>query len=165
MSRDSNYLTICIIALTVALSASVLAIYLGIRVGANNGHSLIVLFMNIMQIVYSISVYFVDISVLKFQYDQFIVNEAVSMYAGIVSTLLSNVLAFAAVYILYLRKTIPLVQNFHYIMFWCSFPGIVICIAYICVSYPEDQSDSNAQVCPLFFLFHLYIILIFFLIQ
>jgi hypothetical protein len=30
-------------------------------------------------------------------------------------------------------------------MFWCSFPGIVICIAYICVSYPEDQTDSNAQ--------------------
>lgn len=144
--RDSEYLSICVSALVIALTASLLAIYLGIRTGVKNGHSLVVLFMNIMQIVYSIAVYLVDTSVLQFSYNQFTISETISMYAGVVSTLLSNVLAFAAVFIIYRRQTVPIVQYFHHIMFWCSFPGIIISIAYLAVSYPEEDMDEHAQV-------------------
>lgn len=145
-SRDEVYKGLCIFALIVSLFASISAIYVGYRVGATNGHALLVFSMNIMQLIYAVAVFIVNWMLLDFNYDQFIVSETISMYSGVVSTLLSNVLAYAAVYIIYNSRYVPVVENFKSIIFWCSFPGIIISIAYLGVSYPEEEVDTDAQV-------------------
>jgi hypothetical protein len=144
--RDDSYQAICILALVVSLLASLSALFVGYRVGATNGHVLLVFAMNIMQLVYAVAVFIVNWMILDFDYDQFIVSETLSMFSGMMSTLLSNVLAYTAVHIIYYSSYVPVVENFWLIMLCCAFPGTIISIAYLAVSYPEEDVDTDAQV-------------------
>jgi hypothetical protein len=140
------YLTVCFVSLVISCVASLLALFVGWQVKSLTGHVLIVFSMNCAQIIYAIPIFFINICVIYFDYNQFIICEAVSMCAGVVSTLLSNVLAFVAVYIVYYRQSVDIIKYFVRILFWCSFPGIIIAIAYISVSYPEAKVNVEAQV-------------------
>jgi hypothetical protein len=144
-SRHDTYIGLNVFALVISVFASVLAMIVGYRVGINNGHGLLVFFMNFFQLSYAISVYFVNLSVVHFDYDQFIINETISMASGVMSTFLSNVLAYVAVYIIYYSKSVQVVEYFHWIMIASATPAIVVGIAYLAVSYPENSADYDAQ--------------------
>ena len=137
--RYNSYLAVCIFALSISLFASICAILIGLRVGAKNSHGLLVLSMNSTQLVYAIAVFFINLSVIYFDYNQFIISESISMLFGLTSTFLSNILAFAAFYIVSSGQSLNIVGNIKQIFLWCSTPSLVIAIVYLIVSYPENE--------------------------
>eukprot|EP01040_Poterioochromonas_malhamensis_P000429 gene429-461_t len=134
------YVILNLITSIVGSAASLFTILLIHRMKVNTGHVLLVLTMSYFQLLYDLTFFFSNVVV---TYYTNVFANFVQLAAGIAGSLVSNWIAFIALYIILYRRKFNIFNHYYYILASCLLPGIIDTVIYGIGAIPESRQIDD----------------------
>jgi hypothetical protein len=134
--RNVGYVVVNLITSFFGTLASVVTILLIRRMKATTGHVHLVFLMSVYQLMYDVSFFF---AVVNIQYYVVAVSKAFQLFGGVASSIMSNWIAFVALYVVWYRQRLDIFQSIRAIHWTSLLPSIVTSF----VSFISDIPKSN----------------------
>jgi hypothetical protein len=139
-TENELYVSLNLITTVIGSCASLFTILLIHRMKALTGHVLLVLTMSYFQLFYDLTFFFSNVDV---GYYVTVIANFFQLLCGIGGSLVSNWIAFIALYIILYRKKFNIFENYLYIMLSCLLPGVVDVILFLMATVPESSQDDE----------------------
>lgn len=134
------YVILNLITSIIGSAASLFTILLIHRMKVNTGHVLLVLTMSYFQLLYDLTFFFSNVVV---TYYTNVFANFVQLAAGIAGSLVSNWIAFIALYIILYRRKFNIFNYYYYILASCLLPGIIDTVIYGIGAIPESRQIDD----------------------
>lgn len=139
-SEHQVFVSLNLVTTVLGSAASLFTILLIHRMKVSTGHVLLVLTMSYLQFLYDITFFFSNV-VITYYINVF--ANFFQLTAGVGGSLVSNWIAFIALYIILYRRKFNIFENYYYILATCLIPGIVPTIIYGIGSIPDDAQNDE----------------------
>jgi hypothetical protein len=149
------YVSLNLITTVLGSFASLFTILLIYRMGVKTGHVKLVLTMSIFQLMYDVTFFFSNVDC---GYYISVVANIFQVLGGIAGSLVSNWIAFIALYIILYRRKFDIFGHYLKILASCMVPGLVDVVIFLVATCPEDaQNDELLDVSILDYYYYLRI--------
>lgn len=130
---------------------SLLTIVLIIRMKSNTGHLHLVFLMSVYQLIYDVSFSFSDIN---FGYYPNAASNFTQLLGGISSALISNWIAYVAMYIVLFRKKIDVFENIVPIHVTTILPAFVVSLIYLFAAVPKSNLNASLKSASIVYVYN-----------
>lgn len=141
--RNQAYVSMNLVTTIIGSVSSLLTILLIRRVNVTNGHVVLVLIMSYYQLAYDLTFFFSNVDC-----GEYISNIAnfFQLLGGVSGSLVSNWIAFIALYIVYYRAKFDVMKNLRLIQWSCFLPGFANALFFVSVAQPDDTKENDFLV-------------------
>lgn len=149
--RHQVYVWLNLVTTIVGTSASLLTILLIQRMKSNTGHVYLIFVMSLYQLMYDVTFFFSNVDC---GYYISTVANFFQILGGISGSLVSNWIAFIALYIVWHRQRFDIFGLIKSIQISCFVPGIVAAIVFLWAMVPESKYNARLETISIVYIYN-----------